>query len=358
MPRFPRWRRSVTVAARLGGPVCLAVLSALFAATPASAGATGPAVVTLPVVTSVSPPVGPPGGGTTVTIAGQYLSGAVAVVFGDVTASSFTVDGDGSLTAVSPPHAGGTVDVRVTTAAGTSAASSAGQFTYALTGASPPPPASASGYDLVGSDGGVFVFPQGRSSGFYGSLPGLGTAVSDIVGMVSSPGGGGYFLVGADGGVFAFGDAPFLGSLPGSGVRVDDVVGIAATPSGGGYWVVAADGTVYAFGAAGSDGSVSGSPSPVSAIAATGDGGGYWIVTRNGSVYCFGDAGYFGSLTGSGLVPAHPVVGLVPTADAQGYWLIGSDGGIFAFGDAPFVGSLPGLGVTVGDVVGAVPPTG
>ena len=31
------------------------------------------------------------------------------------------------------------------------------------------------GYDLAGSDGGVFVFPTGQSSGFFGSLPGLGS---------------------------------------------------------------------------------------------------------------------------------------------------------------------------------------
>ena len=28
-----------------------------------------------------------------------------------------------------------------------------------------------SGYDLVGSDGGIFVSPPGRSSGYFGSLP-------------------------------------------------------------------------------------------------------------------------------------------------------------------------------------------
>jgi len=258
--------------------------------------------------------------------------------------------------------------------------------------------ASDSGYDLVGQDGGVFVFPTGHSGGYYGSLPGLGVKVDDIVGMVPStdddgyflvgrdggvfafgyapfegslPGLGvkvddvagmvptasddGYFLVGQDGGVFAFGDAPYLGSLPGEGIHVDDVIGIAATPSGGGYWVVTAGGTVYPFGDAGSFGSATDAPSPVAAITATPDGGGYWIVTQAGGVYPFGDAGNFGSLPALGVTPAHPVIGLVPTAGDEGYWLIGSDGGIFAFGDAPFVGSLPGLGVKVTDVVGAVP---
>jgi hypothetical protein len=257
-----------------------------------------------------------------------------------------------------------------------------------------------SGYDMVGSDGGVFVFPEGQSGGFYGSLPGLGVHVDDIAGMVPSsddkgyflvgqdggvfsfgdapflgslPGlhvsvhdikgivptadNHGYFLVGSDGGVFTFGDAPFLGSLPGRGIHVDDVIGIAATPSDQGYWVVEADGTVYAFGSATAWGSALGTNSPVAGITSTSDGGGYWIVTQNGGVYPFGDAGNYGSLPKLGVTPARPVIGLVPTADDQGYWLIGSDGGIFAFGDAPFVGSLPGLGVHITDIVGAVPTT-
>ena len=255
-----------------------------------------------------------------------------------------------------------------------------------------------SGYDLVGSDGGVFVFPGGQSGGFFGSLPGLGVAVHDIVGMVPSPDDRGYFLVGSDGGVFAFGDAPFEGSLPGLGVTVHDirgivptannrgyflvgsdggvfafgdapfvgslpgrgihrvdVVGIAATPTDQGYWVVAGDGTVYAFGDAPRLGSAVGTASRVSGISSTPDGRGYWIVTQMGSAYPFGDAGTFGSLPSIGVTPSFPVIGLVPTADDQGYWLIGSDGGIFAFGDAPYVGSLPGLGVPVVDIVGAVP---
>ena len=255
-----------------------------------------------------------------------------------------------------------------------------------------------SGYDLVGRDGGVFVFPEGESGRFFGSLPGLGVHVDDVTGMVPSPDDKGYFLVGRDGGVFSFGDAPylgslpglhvsvhdvtgivptsdnrgyflvgsdggvftfgdarFLGSLPGRGVHVDDVIGIAATPSDQGYWVVEANGTVYAFGDAIGFGSARATTSPVAGIAPTPDGDGYWIVTQGGGVYRFGDAGSFGSLTKLGVTPLRPVIGLVPTTDGQGYWLIGSDGGIFAFGDAPFVGALPGLGVHITDIVGAVP---
>jgi uncharacterized repeat protein (TIGR02543 family) len=259
---------------------------------------------------------------------------------------------------------------------------------------------ATAGYDMVGKDGGVFVFsPPGTTGGFYGSLPGLGVKVNDIVGMVptstdqgyflvgsdggvfalgnapflgSLPGLGvtpsqpitgivaangdkGYFLVGRDGGVFAFGTVPFLGSLPGKGISVDNIIGIASTPSGNGYWLVSATGTVYAFGAAQALGTAKGTSSPVSAIAGTPTGGGYWITTQNGAVHAFGNAKSFSTLPALGVTPALPVIGIVHTADTAGYWLIGADGGIFAFGDAGFVGSLPGLTVHVTDVVGAVP---
>jgi hypothetical protein len=262
---------------------------------------------------------------------------------------------------------------------------------------------TTSGYDLVGADGGVFVFsPPGTSGGFYGSLPGIGVVpAAPVVGLVPTVSDQGYFLVGADGGVFAFGTAPFLGSLPGDrvtpvqpitgivaadtdrgyflvgrdggvfafgtvpfsgslpgeGIAVDDIIGIASTPSGNGYWLVSATGTVYAFGAAQKLGTAKGTPSPVSAIAGTPTGGGYWISTKGGAVYNFGDARKFTTLPALGVSPALPVIGIVRTANTGGYWLIGADGGVFAFGDAGFVGSLPLLTVQVTDIVGAAPTT-
>jgi hypothetical protein len=363
-----------------------------FAAGPGYDAATGvgspiAAGLSCPEVTSVQPSSA--AAGSTVTINGLGLEKA-SIFFGGTQAS--VVSASATAASVVVPPGSGPVSVSATSVLGTGRATTPFEFI------APPPSGPASGYDLVGQDGGVFVFPTGQSGGFYGSLPGLGVSVDDIVGMVPSPddkgyflvgrdGGvfafgdapflgslpglgvsvddivgivptrdnGGYFLVGQDGGVFAFGDAPFLGSLPGDGIHIADVVGIAATPSDQGYWVVAADGTVYGFGNAARLGSATGTPSPVSGIASTPDGDGYWIVTQNGSVYSFGDAGYFFSLPILGVTPSRPVIGLVPTADDQGYWLVGGDGGIFAFGDAPFVGSLPGLGIHVTDIVGAVP---
>ncbi len=83
-----------------------------------------------PTVTSVSPASGPAAGGTTVTIIGTGFTGTTAVDFGAVAASSFTVNSATQITATSPAESAGTVDVTVVTANGTSATSSADQFTY------------------------------------------------------------------------------------------------------------------------------------------------------------------------------------------------------------------------------------
>ena len=336
---------------------------------------------------------------STVTLHGTGFTSSTTVKFGSVEATTVHVVSPFTITA-KVPAGSGTVTVTTSTFAGTSGAL---PFTYpsstsAPTGSSPVQPFT--GYDLAGSDGGVFVFPVGQASGFYGSLPSLHVVpVAPIVGLVptvtdkgyflvgddggvfafgtapflgSLPGKGvvptapitgivaanadkGYFLVGKDGGVFAFGTVPFLGSLPGKGISVDNIIGIASTPSGNGYWVVSATGTVYGFGSAQHLGTAKGTASPVSAIAGTPTGGGYWITTQNGTVYAFGNAKGFGTLPALKVTPNLPVIGIVHTQGTAGYWLIAQDGGIFAFGDAGFVGSLPGLNVHVTNIVGAVP---
>ena len=85
--------------------------------------------VPAPTVTAVSPKTGPAAGGTTIIITGTGFTGASKVVFGTVAASSFTLNSDIQITAVSPAGSG-TVDVRVTTPGGTSAIAGADQFTY------------------------------------------------------------------------------------------------------------------------------------------------------------------------------------------------------------------------------------
>lgn len=79
---------------------------------------------------SMFPTSGPTAGGTSVTISGHNFTGATAVNFGSMPASSFTVDSDTEITATSPSSAAGTVDVTVTTPAGQTAAAAASKFTF------------------------------------------------------------------------------------------------------------------------------------------------------------------------------------------------------------------------------------
>ena len=85
----------------------------------------------LPGITSdVNPNTGLVVGGTSVTITGTHFTGATAVSFGGTDATNFTVDSDSQITATSPSHDVGTVDVRVTTPAGASPVVVMDHFTY------------------------------------------------------------------------------------------------------------------------------------------------------------------------------------------------------------------------------------
>jgi hypothetical protein len=95
---------------------------------------------TPPAVTKVNPNEGPAAGGTTVTISGTNLGEASAVNFGSRSAPGFTVNSASSITAVSPAGKG-TVDVTVTTPAGTDIVSSSDRFSYlSAKGTGPPRP--------------------------------------------------------------------------------------------------------------------------------------------------------------------------------------------------------------------------
>jgi len=80
-------------------------------------------------VTSISPKEGPEAGGTTVTISGTHFKEVSAVKFGSNNAAKFKVNSESSIEAESPAGTG-TVHVTVTTSAGTTATSSADEFTY------------------------------------------------------------------------------------------------------------------------------------------------------------------------------------------------------------------------------------
>lgn len=129
------------------------------------------------VVTGVSPEKGPMAGGTSVTVTGSGFTGATAVSFGAVADPKPTVSSDIQLTAISPPvSTPGTVDVTVTTAAGTSASSPADQFTYEQPPAAPvvtgihPTSGRLAGQNLVIVAGSGFT---GATAVSFGTAPAL-----------------------------------------------------------------------------------------------------------------------------------------------------------------------------------------
>ncbi|MEU2630031.1 IPT/TIG domain-containing protein, partial [Kitasatospora sp. NPDC007106] len=99
--------------------------------TPAAETSPTPSIATVllaspPTLSSLTPGQGPAGGGTIVTLTGTNLTGATAVTFGSTAATSYTVVSPSQITATAPPGSG-TVQVKVTTADGTSNGLS---FTY------------------------------------------------------------------------------------------------------------------------------------------------------------------------------------------------------------------------------------
>lgn len=83
-----------------------------------------------PSADGLSVTAGPTGGGTVLTLTGTDLSGVTRVWFGSRPSRSVTVVSDTELQVVAPAHSSGSVFVRVTTPAGTTAKAPALRFTY------------------------------------------------------------------------------------------------------------------------------------------------------------------------------------------------------------------------------------
>lgn len=140
----------------------------------------------------------------------------------------------------------------------------------------------ATGYWLLGRDGGVFTYGDAR---FYGSTGGL-RLNAPVIGMAATPTGAGYWLFAADGGIFTYGDARFYGST--GGLRLQEpVVGMSPTPSGRGYRLVASDGGVFTYGDATFQGSAAGGPLPAPVAGIITRPTGYSLVGQDSSVYTF-----------------------------------------------------------------------
>jgi hypothetical protein len=128
-----------------------------------------------PAVSLVSPSQGSTAGGTIVTIAGSGFSGATAVSFGGTSASSYTVNSAVQITATSPAHAAGTVDVIITTSYGSSPAVAGDHFTYvdppSVTGLNPATGVTSGGTSVAisgsGFSGATAVSFGGTSASSY-----------------------------------------------------------------------------------------------------------------------------------------------------------------------------------------------
>ena len=86
--------------------------------------------VTAPKLFAITPSSGPATGGTVVTISGTDLNGTTSVKFGNSAGTNIVVVSSTQIKVTSPDHAAGTIDIRVTTAGGTTAVKTADRYTF------------------------------------------------------------------------------------------------------------------------------------------------------------------------------------------------------------------------------------
>ncbi len=345
-----------------------------------------------PAVASVSPTSGAQIPSGSVTIHGANLtSGGVQPIvdFGTVASIGSMTYGATQITATIPPAINpGTVNITVTTTAGTSGVSAVDQYTYtgSGTGTSPAVTSSDHGSFAAGAAGVFDITTTGTpgvssvsDSAFNGCTPSTlpASITLDYTGGTTATldgtpraGDGGSFTVclTASNGVGPAATQVFTLTVnaPAGSPPAPAPPSPATPPPPHGYWLVGSDGGIFTFGATqfyGSTGSLR-LQRPVVGITPTANRGGYWLVASDGGIFAFGNAGYHGSIPGSGLNPAGsgqphslnaPIVGMVPSDDGGGYFMVASDGGVFAFGDARFEGSCPGIGGCSGAAVAVVP---
>jgi hypothetical protein len=124
--------------------------------------------LTPPTITGVSPNSGSTAGGNTVTITGTGFTGVTQVNFGGTLTGAFNV-GATSLDVLAPAHAVGTVDISITTANGTTANTTADDYTYTAAGPNitsiSPTTGSIGGGTIVTINGTGFTGATGVSFG-------------------------------------------------------------------------------------------------------------------------------------------------------------------------------------------------
>ncbi|NYG98611.1 hypothetical protein BJ979_001237 [Schumannella luteola] len=149
----------VTTPAHAAGAVNVTVTTPGGTSAPLTGGFTFLQPAPQPTIGGIAPLSGPTGGGTSVTITGTGFTGttgADAVTFGGTPATSYTVDSDTQITAVTPAHAAGAVDVAVTAPGGTVTQTNGYSFRPgpAITGLTPAsgPIAGGTSVTIIGSN--------------------------------------------------------------------------------------------------------------------------------------------------------------------------------------------------------------
>jgi hypothetical protein len=137
--------------------------------------------VTTPSIQKLNPKGGTTLGGNRVTISGAGFTGATAVSFGTVAATSFTVESDQEIVAVSPAEPVANVDVSVTAPTGTTPIDPADVFGYSLK----VPVITSVAPDFGPSAGGTTVTISGKrfknvSAVDFGSTPATSYTVTDV----------------------------------------------------------------------------------------------------------------------------------------------------------------------------------
>jgi hypothetical protein len=135
----------------------------------------------VPTVTAVSPSAGPTTGGTAVTITGSGFVHGSTVAFGTGHPASATYNSPTQLTATAPAGSSGSVDITVTTPGGTSATSSADQFTY-----DPAPNVTGVSPNAGPVSGGTSVTITGTNFGLGSTAVSFGTQQAATVSVTSS----------------------------------------------------------------------------------------------------------------------------------------------------------------------------
>jgi hypothetical protein len=200
-----------------------------------AAGAASLYVIDVPAISAISPATGPTSGGAVVTITGSGLTGATAVQFGAVAASSFTVVSPTQISAVSPPQAAAAHNIVVVSAGGTSTAGAGSLYTYAspAVAAISPSGGSSAGGDTVTITGSGFT---GASTVLFGAeAASTFTVVSatQITAVSPSQSGSHYITVVTPGGV----SPPVTAALYVYALPIVASVAPTSGPTGGGNTV-------------------------------------------------------------------------------------------------------------------------